>query len=106
MRPLVYWLFTLFLLSGSWLTLEGNYLNENEESKPVEFPPQGSLTPQLIQYYSAVVGVILGNSEQMLQVTFYSLSKLSSFDSFGLMVLYIESLGQSYKTFRRLTQLS
>jgi len=28
----------------------------------------GSLTPQLIQYYSSIVGVILGNSEPMLQV--------------------------------------
>ena len=63
------WLFSS--LSGSWLTLEGNYLSESEESKPVEFPPQGSLTPQLIQYYSAVVGVILGNSEQMLQVSLF-----------------------------------
>jgi len=65
------------LLSGSWLTLEGNYLSENEESKPVEFPPQGSLTPQLIQYYSAVVGVILGNSDQMLQAILFKHSLFS-----------------------------
>ena len=65
-------LFTFLSLynSGSWLTLEGTYLPDSEESKSIEFPPPGSLTPQLIQYYSAVVGVVLGNSEQMLQVPF------------------------------------
>jgi hypothetical protein len=50
------------------LTLEGTYLPENEEQKSIEFPSAGSLTPPLIQYYSAVVGAVLGNSESMLQV--------------------------------------
>ena len=55
---------------GSWLTLEGHYLSDrDDDAKTVEFPPQGSLTPNLIQYYTTVVGVILGNSEQMLQVS-------------------------------------
>ena len=60
----------LFLVLGSWLTLEGHYLSDRDDDvKTVEFPPQGSLTPNLIQYYATVVGVILGNSEQMLQVS-------------------------------------
>ena len=52
------------------MTLEGHYLSDRDDDvKTVEFPPQGSLTPNLIQYYTTVVGVILGNSEQMLQVS-------------------------------------
>lgn len=55
-------------IQGSWLSLEGTYLPENEEHKPVEYPPPSALTQQLMQYYSALLGVILGNSEQLLQV--------------------------------------
>ena len=70
--------------SGSWLTLEGTYLGDSDETKSIEFPPTGSLSPQLIQYYSAVVGVVLGNSEQMLQVnlkkTIFPIFKPLKFD--------------------------
>ena len=64
-------------IQASWLSLEGHYYPENEEQKPVEFPKQSNLTPALVQYYSAVANVMLGDSTDYFRVsTLLCLAKL------------------------------
>ena len=51
---------------ASWMSVEGHYYPENEEPKPVDFPQQANVTPALMQYYSTIISVTLGDSEVMM----------------------------------------
>ena len=52
-------------IQATWLSVEGHYYPENEEAKPVDFPQQANVTPALMQYYSTIISVTLGDSEAM-----------------------------------------
>ena len=53
-------------IQATWLSVEGHFYPENEEAKPVDFPQQAHVTPALMQYYSTVISVTLGDSEEMM----------------------------------------
>ena len=53
-------------IQATWLSVEGHYYPENEEAKPVDFPQQANVTPALMQYYSTIISVTLGDSEAMM----------------------------------------
>ena len=53
-------------IQATWLTVEGHFCPENEEAKPVDFPQQANVTPALMQYYSTIISVTLGDSECMM----------------------------------------
>jgi transcription initiation factor TFIID subunit 6 len=53
-------------IQATWLSVEGHYCPENEEAKPVDFPQQANVTPALMQYYSTIISVTLGDSEVMM----------------------------------------
>ena len=53
-------------IQASWLSLEGHYYPENEEAKAIDFPQQANVTPALMQYYSTIISVTLGDSETMM----------------------------------------
>ena len=53
-------------IQASWLSVEGHYYPENEDSKPIDFPQQANVTPALMQYYSTIISVTLGDSETMM----------------------------------------
>ena len=53
-------------IKASWLCVEGHYYPENEDAKPIDFPQQANVTPALMQYYSTIISVTLGDSQSMM----------------------------------------
>lgn len=52
---------------ASWLSIEGSQVDESDP-KLAEFPSHGSLSPPLMQYYTALTNVILADTNHDIRV--------------------------------------
>ncbi len=58
-------------LQASWLSLEGKAVDASSSSRTFDdFPHQGNLPPALVQYYTSLITVVLGDNEKHVSVLF------------------------------------
>ncbi|CAB4061591.1 TAF6 [Lepeophtheirus salmonis] len=60
------------IIKGFWLSIEGTQLPiDSEDNKPIEHPQPNHITPTLLQYYTSVTNIILGNSEEITLLPYF-----------------------------------